>query len=217
MTAQSAFTGLLLAGLAAMAVPAPASTTQSPHPDPVAEAAGFSAIAPAGEGWLAAVSRADGRISFTRRSTHQGAVARVTFILIGAIDASARAAGVAGDSLAHLLMSEEVAAARAEGRASGDYRLGDVQVSDTLAERLAVYVLRYRREMTSWKYAGWAEATTVYFYFAPDFPEQHRLMRVQVSERFQVRSTGNQAPDDSATAWSLIQQLQGGGSSLSLR
>jgi hypothetical protein len=217
MTTQSAFTGFLLAGLAGMAVPAPASTTQSPHPDPVAEVAGFSAIAPAGEGWLTAVSRADGRISFTRRSTHQGAVARVTSIVIGMIDADAGAAGVAGDSLVGLRVSGEIAHARAEGRASGDYRLADVQVSDTLVGQVEVYVLRYRREMTSWKYAGWAEATTVYFYFAPDFPEQHRLMRVQVSERFQVRSTGNRAPDDSATAWSLIQQLQGQGAGLSLR
>jgi len=217
MTTQSAFIGFVLSVLAGVAVPAQRSAAQSPNPDPGLELARFTAAGPATEGWLMTVNQADAGVSFTRRNTHQGSVALVTSIVIGMVESGPVEAGTSSDSVARLVMAGHVAADRAEGRATGDYKVRDVQLSDTLDGQIRVYVLRYRREMTSWKHSGWAETMTAYYYFAPDFPGQHKLVRVLVHEQFQVQSTGNQAPDESDTAWSVIQRLQGEGGGLSLR
>jgi hypothetical protein len=217
MTTRGVITGFLFSALGGMAASALASAAQSPSPDGVIAVARFSVSAPASEGWRRVVDHAGSRISLTRRGTRAGSVARVTSIVIGAIEPGEGATRLPGDSLARGVIGREVAAARGEGRASGDFKVGDVQVTDTLAGRLKVYILRYRREMTSWKNTGWAEAMTVYYYFAPDFPEQRGLMRVQVCERFQVGSVGNQAPDDGGIAWSMIGQLQDETTGLAVR
>jgi len=217
MTTQSALIGLMLSALAGSAGAAPLAATQSPGPDSGYETARFAVAGPATEDWVMTVSTADGQVSYTRRSTHQGSVARVTSIVIGTLQPGAVEAGMPADSLAQLVLDEQVTTDRTQARATGDYKLADVQTSDTMIGQRKVHVLRYRRVMTSWKSAGWVEAMTVYLFFAPDFPEQHRLVRVQVSQRFQVRSVGNEAPDDSATVLSVIQRLQGEASGLSLR
>ncbi len=217
MTTQSALIGLMLSALAGSAGAAPLTATQSPGSDSSFEPARQAVAGPATDDWVMTVSTADGQVSYTRRSTHQGSVARVTSIVIGTIQAGAVEAGMAGDSLARVVLEAQVTMDRSRARATGDYKLADVQTSDTLIGQRKVHVLRYRRVMTSWKSAGWVEAMTVYLFFAPDFPEQHRLVRVQVSERFQVRSVGNEVPDDSATVLSVIQRLQGEATGLSLR
>lgn len=216
MTTQSAFIGFVMAVLAGV-VPAQRSAAQSPDPAPGLELARFTAAGPATEGWLMVVNQADASVSFTRRNTYQGSVALVTSIVIGMVEPGTVEAATSSDSVARLVMAGQVAADRAEGRATGDYQVRDAQLSDTLRGQVKVYVLRYRRAMTSWKRSGWVEAMTVYYYFAPDFPEQHRMVRLLLSEQFQVRSTGNQAVDESATAWSVIERLQGEGTGLSLR
>ena len=213
MTTQSALIGFMLSTLAGATVLA----AQAPRSDPGFELLHLEISGLKGDEWSTSVDDAAGRITYSRRGTYQGSVARLSSIVIGMVEAGAVDAGMAGDSLAGQVMAARVVGDRARGRATGDYRVAEVQASDTVIGQLKVYVLRYRRVMMSWKNAGWAEALTVYLFFSPDFPEQHQLIQVEVSEKFQVRSTGNQAPEDSAAALMVIGQLQGESGRLSSR
>jgi len=176
---------------------------------------GYAVSRPAENGWAASVDETRQQVTFTRRRTFRGSVARVTSVTVRA--AVVTGERVTADETVQALMTARVRSARENGRATGDYAVTDVVLSDTTVDGMHLVTLKYRRVMQSWRNDGWTEETTLYVHVPSDFADRHQLVEIQVSERYLLASQGEVGPQDAVSVASVVGGLQDRAAQLSAR